>query len=1498
QVDVYDTDPNNLPCWSPSGLPMSPLVFAGSTTVRCNLVSASIDGPRQVGVMGQGIASEANPSSPVTVLAQPATRLVALFPGETRQQGKYLTAPYGKSGPPAPQLVGHVTTVTVYGVDAYYNTDTSANLNITADLYTDAYDSNPGTQALVNGATEFQFTPVTASTQDFTAGSVSLPVGTSHYTTGSCPSCASGAPPLPVWWGAPEKLQVVAEGQKAAPGKWPYDSDPTMGGRSITSAAPLTAGNTTTLTVNLVDHYFNVVRGTTPFMSEVVLPVSSYTPVVELAFPTDPNIQARGLAPAPYRKSLENGTTSFTAIPVTRGTDFRLRAADTKLTGTSYSTDTVAGITVNANAAVALQVLVPPETPAEGTLTGKGVATPGPLTAGSPYDVTVRAVDLYWNKANSGRYVKLGVNDGYADVPARQPLAAGEYTFSGFIPSASTANLTVTVEDDSGATPLLASQTTSQIVVNVGSPAKLMVMLPNELRVPGKNVAPFGVNGAVFVATAGVNFMPTVFVADGRYNWVAGVAQYPIQLLTDDPADSDGILGEYAMTNGSFTVPSPGPILYTAGGRTLSARDADTNAPALPDSAARSIVVNPNTPTKLRTLLPTCPPPGVCPPETRVSGPTGNGRVAAPLTTAAGKAVTITVDITDGFWNLVPGATQEVRLVCDDPFAVVVPTTQVISASATYSVTFKRAGTSKVWAELVDPLPDPPWAWSLAKDTATAVTVTAGAAERFLIKLPGEDFEMGSGTGKRGTPNPDHTAGETFSVTIGLVDAYFNLVKDRAAEASLLIPSDGFAPYVSTVAINTDEGYTDPITVSLRRAATGHYLVAREYSATGIADDPKSSTFTVLAAAPMGLQLVLPGQTAQPGGGDYPNGGISGRISTPTAGTPFTAAVNLVDRYLNVNTEADEWRHVYFYSSDAYDIEPATQPMSNGTLPVTFNLVTKTTSAVISVYPDDQEASRVCTANANPYICQAGNAAARTPKFKVWASTAVQLQVLLPGESLAPGKCDYQPGVVCRVLGAQEGVPGKSSSPANFLIAVPQTSLLANVYLLDKFWNVATERPEGAANQDTNPPAVMPKVQVTMPSDPAAALPSAQTLGLGLWSFPVSPLTALSTYTVAAATTSDSPVAYSSGTSSQFWVLPGPAHHMHFSGVPALIQAGIKFSATLSVHDQYHNLLSTGPNAYRGSVQFAGEVFGGNQDPTFSPPTVLFSSSVDRGQRVMTDLATLRKAGTCPVGGPGGGRWILAFDMTHPEINTEVEPYSHQPCVTVTPGPSDSVQVSPLSDVEVPAGSQVPDAPGFKEFTGQLTDAFDNPIVDAEELEVAVVDVHGNPGHLTWYAGATPVHLGVGVSTTVTTDSDGRVGFANKLAYFVSSQAGDSVRVWVGTQAAPGNLTPYINAKKNISGSLITVGGTPSKLVFVTSPTAATVGINEVAGAGAEFVLERRDDFDNVTRLGDSIVALKVDQTAAHTANHRSLGLFGNSGDYGFRDEANSSFISGFTIYE
>ncbi|PIU20707.1 MAG: hypothetical protein COT18_00830, partial [Elusimicrobia bacterium CG08_land_8_20_14_0_20_59_10] len=418
-VAITDTDDNNT-----VASPDDPgLVFVGSTTFNRIFVSADSQGWRVS-------ATGAPDSSKVPIVAGAAKGLLALLPGEVQEQGKYLTEPYGKSGPVSNLIVaGSTFSVVVYAVDQYYNTDTSTSIPVIADINTDSYDVPLATLTLTAGTTVFRINPITAGTQ-----TVRIWLADPSYLGGtSSPYITPN--PVKVWWGSPVKLHLLAEGQWSDPGKPPYDFNPGTGGRGGGLAA-LTAGVTTQMTVNVVDQYYNVVRGTTPFM----LVTASNTPNVELMFGNDPNIKARGFVPASFTNSLIAGTTSFAFRPVTRNQSPGLSVSVKTYGSLSFSSDTVSGITVNPDSPSALQLLLPTQTPDEGSIPGK-TGGEGPLVAGSTYTITVRSVDTFWNLSPNGRKVRLTSNDIYAEHPDAANLDQGEIAIEGFMPSATTANL-------------------------------------------------------------------------------------------------------------------------------------------------------------------------------------------------------------------------------------------------------------------------------------------------------------------------------------------------------------------------------------------------------------------------------------------------------------------------------------------------------------------------------------------------------------------------------------------------------------------------------------------------------------------------------------------------------------------------------------------------------------------------------------------------------------------------------------------------------------------------------------------------------------------------------------------------------------------------------------------------------------------------------------------------------------------------------------------------
>src|SRR5207249_426259 len=195
--------------------------------------------------------------------------------------------------------------------------------------------------------------------------------------------------------GAFVKLQLLAPGETAAPG--------TATGKTGTASAR-TAGVAFNVTVNAVDANWNVVSST-----DTVGITSS-----------DAN------ATLPSNAALVAGTKTFSVTFKTGGTA-TVTASD--ITDGSKTANTGSSTTVNAGAFTKLQILMPGETAAAGSATGK-TGTPTARTAGIAFNVTVNAVDANWNVVTTVTdTVHIASLDANAVLPANAALVSGTKTF-------------------------------------------------------------------------------------------------------------------------------------------------------------------------------------------------------------------------------------------------------------------------------------------------------------------------------------------------------------------------------------------------------------------------------------------------------------------------------------------------------------------------------------------------------------------------------------------------------------------------------------------------------------------------------------------------------------------------------------------------------------------------------------------------------------------------------------------------------------------------------------------------------------------------------------------------------------------------------------------------------------------------------------------------------------------------------------------------------------
>ena len=120
------------------------------------------------------------------------------------------------------------------------------------------------------------------------------------------------------------------------------------------------------------------------------------------------------------------GTKTFSVTLKTAG----LRTVTaTDVTDATKTPSTSAPITVNPGPFTKLQVLVPGETAAPGTASGK-TGTPSTEGVGTPFTVVVNAVDANWNVVSSTHTVGITSSDPAATLPSRAALVAGTKTFS------------------------------------------------------------------------------------------------------------------------------------------------------------------------------------------------------------------------------------------------------------------------------------------------------------------------------------------------------------------------------------------------------------------------------------------------------------------------------------------------------------------------------------------------------------------------------------------------------------------------------------------------------------------------------------------------------------------------------------------------------------------------------------------------------------------------------------------------------------------------------------------------------------------------------------------------------------------------------------------------------------------------------------------------------------------------------------------------------------
>ncbi|MEK7656721.1 MAG: hypothetical protein AAB412_03125, partial [Elusimicrobiota bacterium] len=562
------------------------------------------------------------------------------------------------------------------------------------------------------------------------------------------------------------------------------------------AAASTVAGRNYPLTLFITDAFYN--------------PVTSISPVLDLR-PSDPNVLAVSTNAASGLVTADLFFKTNTVVdPVGGPWSVGVSTAD----GSNLSSFTVYGITVDPGPAYRFQVLVPTETPKPGNLAlaGKSTASATAQYAGSTFSLTVNLVDQFYNRVLPGSNStfklksddpnhKLGTFGNFNTVNGQfittHTYLVTQSTAAGWTVTASTATGDAVLPDES-----------ARFLVRPSTAAKLVIVMPGQARADG-----VGMSGNPNTQIAGENIVLTVYAVDAGWNYVP-VDQRNLRLrtFTDAFAPSSWTV---SMANG---VALATVSLRSVGVHSFTVDDQSGVPPSLTGVTSSTFTLVASNPKKLRVLLPS---------QSGVSGSTTTGRSGIPIDQLAGTTVTVTLQVTDTFWNLTPGASQQIRIVATDPYAIITPSTLTVVGQALVDVVFRRAALNFVRAEML--YENPPWGDSLDKDTSTVVSVLAGLPKNLLVILPGEEFDVGAPNGKRGSPNITAKAGQSFYATVGVVDKYYNVVTGRAANVRVKSPPGfPFAVSAPTAALNVAFGMSDAqaLPVTLVAAATWHQVVA------------------------------------------------------------------------------------------------------------------------------------------------------------------------------------------------------------------------------------------------------------------------------------------------------------------------------------------------------------------------------------------------------------------------------------------------------------------------------------------------------------------------------------------------------------------------------------------------------------------------------------------------------------------------------------------------
>lgn len=632
----------------------------------------------------------------------------------------------------------------------------------------------------------------------------------------------------------------------------------------------------------------------------------------------------------------------------------------------------------------------------------------------------------------------------------------------------------------------------------------------------------------------------------------------------------------------------------------------------------------------------------VVPGETFAPGITG-GKSGTATSQQAGTSFSATVYAVDSSWNLT-SSTDVVVLTLSDT-AATAPASQALSGgTATFTLTLRTAGTQTITAS-----------------DQTSTGVAAGSSSVDVSHGPVATLVL--------TPSTTAvTAGDTLNVLIEAFDADGNPA-DTATDALVFTSDDPDADLPTGVSLSAG---TANASVVLKRAGTTLLEVA---SSTTPGATAGSASLTVSAGAFNALELMLTSPQA--------NG----------AAFSGTNSIRAVDAWGNTVTAFDA-------SSNPVTLSLSGAIASGSVTPAALNTSGDFVSGIADLTALGVTVTSV--AGTGTLTATPSSGGASSASLQIVAGTAVQLVVVVPGETFAPG-----------TSGGKSGTPTAQQSG---------TAFTASVYAVDSSWNLTS-------SADT--------VSLAL-SDTAATAPASQALSSGGAAFSITLLTA-GAHTVTATDVTDSSVGDGAVSVN---VNAGAAHHLKIelasssaaaAGATSTLAgqtAGVAFDVVVTAYDEQGNVATAASDV----IHFASS----DSQATFPPDTALSGG-------MLNATVTLRTAGV-PT--------ITASSVTNPGVLPAVV------SVPVSPGPLESFVI------EAESGGPVPMQTAGVPFTiritaldccGNTVSSFDSSVTISSDGSLSV----GSGSTANFVNGSTLHHVEFadeGMYTIFAADSSGKTG--------------------------------------------------------------------------------------------------------------------------------------------